>query len=120
MIPTPQSLDYGPELGVLTLLDAALDMSIRTLAAKYPQLDDPAERDWTVPPPEASAALAAVVAGLADTLRCAVLHYISTMENEHDDPPMEMFIRRRAAAAIGYPARKRHLASAVTSIDRDD
>jgi len=88
MIPTPQSLEYGPELGALRLLDAALDMSIRTLAAKYPQLDDPAEREWTVPPPEASAALAAVVAGLADTLRCAVLHYISAVEGEHDDPAL--------------------------------
>jgi hypothetical protein len=82
MIPTPESLEYAPELGALTLLDAALDVSIRTLAAKYPQLDDPAEREWTVPPPQASAALAAVVAGLADTLRCAVIHYIDTIERE--------------------------------------
>ena len=82
MIPTPESLEYGPELGVLTLLDTTLDMSIRTLAAKYPKLEDPTERDWTVPPPQASAALAAVVVGLADTLRCAVLHYIDTIDCE--------------------------------------
>jgi len=88
MIPTPLSLAYGPELGALALLDAALDMSIRTLAAKYPKLEDPAEREWSVPPSDASAALAAVVAGLADTLRCAVLHYIATIENEHDDPAL--------------------------------
>ncbi len=87
MSPTPESLEYGPELGVLTLLDGALDMSIRTLAAKYPQLEDPAERDWVVPPPEASAALAAVVAGLADTLRCAVLHYIGTIHSERRSSP---------------------------------
>jgi hypothetical protein len=88
VIPTPNSLAYGPELGALLLLNAALDMSIRTLAAKYPKLEDPNERDWVVPPPEASAALAAVVAGLADTLHCAVLHYIATIENEHDDPAL--------------------------------
>ncbi len=87
MSPTPESLEYGPELGVVTLLDAALDMSIRTLAAKYPQLEDPAEREWTVPPPQASAALAAVVVGLADTLRCAVLHYIDTVDSEHGGSP---------------------------------
>lgn len=84
MSPTPESLEYGPELGALALLDAALDVSIRTLAAKYPTLEDPDERDWVIPPPQASAALAAVVVGLADTLRCAVLHYISTVEREHD------------------------------------
>ena len=88
MTPTPESIEYGPELGVLTLLDGALDMSIRTLAAKYPQLEDPAEREWTVPPPQASAALAAVVVGLADTLRCAVLHYIDTIDSEqHSSRP---------------------------------
>jgi multisubunit Na+/H+ antiporter MnhC subunit len=85
MTPTPNSLIYGPELGALAILDAALDMTIRTLAAKYPNLDDPAARDWTVPPLPASAALAAVVAGLADTARCAVLHYIATVENENRD-----------------------------------
>jgi hypothetical protein len=81
---TSESLTHAPELAALALLDAALDVSIRSLAARYPQLEDPAEREWTVPPPEAPAALAAVVAALADTLRCAVLHYIATVEREHD------------------------------------
>ena len=90
VIPTPGELVKTPELAALTVLDVALEVAIHALVARYPDLEDPDQRDWLMPPP-ASAPLAAVVVGLADTLRCAVHNYLSTIDSEHNltasEPP---------------------------------
>jgi hypothetical protein len=88
IIPTPAELARAPELAILTTLDIVLELAIHALVARHPELEDPDQREWLMPPP-ASAPLGAVVVGLADTLRCAVLHYMSSIESEHDSSAPE-------------------------------
>ncbi|RLB54807.1 MAG: hypothetical protein DRI90_19925 [Deltaproteobacteria bacterium] len=83
VIPTPGEIDKTPEVATLTVLDIALEVAIHALVARYPDLEDPDQREWLMPPP-ASAPLAAVVVGVADTLRCAVHNYLATVECQHD------------------------------------
>ena len=83
VIPTSDELDRAPELAILTALDVSLELAIHALVARHPDLEDPDQRAWLTPPP-ASAPLAAVVAAIADTLRCALHNYMAAVDREHE------------------------------------
>jgi len=44
-LPTPAELELHPELGLLSLLQASIDLAIRSLVAAHPELSD-----WDCPP----------------------------------------------------------------------
>ena len=46
--PTPEELGEAPELAVLALLDANLDLALRALVSAHPQLADPDRPAWTL------------------------------------------------------------------------
>lgn len=46
--PTPEELEETPELAVLALLDANLDLALRALVSAHPQLADPDRPAWTL------------------------------------------------------------------------
>jgi hypothetical protein len=60
VIPAPGELDKAPELATLTVLDIALEVAVHALVARFPDLEDPDQREWLMPPP-AAAPLATVV-----------------------------------------------------------
>lgn len=46
--PTPEELEDAPELAVLALLDANLEIALRALVSAHPQLADPDRPAWTL------------------------------------------------------------------------
>ena len=46
--PTPEELGEAPELAVLALLDANLEIALRALASAHPALADPDRPAWTL------------------------------------------------------------------------
>ena len=46
--PTPEELGDAPELAVLALLDANLELALRALVAAHPALGDPDRPAWTL------------------------------------------------------------------------
>jgi hypothetical protein len=46
--PTPEELEEAPELAVLALLDANLEIALRALVSAHPQLADPDRPAWTL------------------------------------------------------------------------
>ena len=48
--PTPDELVEAPELAVLALLDANLELALRALVAAHPALGDPDRPPWTLAP----------------------------------------------------------------------
>ena len=46
--PTPEELEEAPELAVLALLDANLDLALRALVSAHPALADPDRPAWTL------------------------------------------------------------------------
>jgi hypothetical protein len=82
--PTPPDLAENPELAVLALLDAALDLTVSALLALYPELADP-ERPYWIDAPSAARDRAATIASRAHSLREALARYRRILPPATDD-----------------------------------
>jgi hypothetical protein len=80
--PHPSDLGADPDLAPVTLLDAALLVSIETLLAFVPELD-PSSVTWAQVPPDVLAARQLVVH--ARHLRALIDHYRHTLERRFSD-----------------------------------
>jgi hypothetical protein len=89
-IPSTRQITMASERPLLALLDLALELSIRTLHAEHPMLEDDAHRGSAEPPPP-HRALAASVVILAKTLREALAGYCEQIDHlrgdANDDQP---------------------------------
>jgi hypothetical protein len=84
--PTAPELAEHPELAVLALLDAALDLTVSALLALYPELADP-ERPYWIDAPCAARDRAATLASRAHSLREALAGYRRILPPATDDLP---------------------------------
>jgi hypothetical protein len=82
--PTPPDLAESPELAVLALLDATLDLAVSALLALYPELADP-ERPYWIDGPSAARNRAQTIATRAHALRDAIAAYRRTLAPAPDD-----------------------------------
>ena len=83
-IPSTSQIAMASERSPLALLDVALELSIRTLHAEHPMLEDDAHRGSAEPPPP-HRALAASIVILAKTLREALAGYCEQVDYLHGD-----------------------------------
>lgn len=84
--PTPPELAENPELAVLALLDAALDLAVSALLALYPELADP-ERPYWIRRPSPDLDRAATLTRRAHALQDAIAAYRRTLPPATDDLP---------------------------------
>lgn len=84
--PTPPDLAQSPELAVLALLDAALDLTVSALLALYPELTDP-ERPYWIDAPPAARDRAQTIATRTHSLRDAIARYRRILPPATDDLP---------------------------------
>ena len=84
--PTPPDLAESPELAVLALLDAALELAVSALLALYPEIADP-ERPYWIDAPSAARDRAATITSRAYSLRDALARYRQILPPATDDLP---------------------------------
>lgn len=84
--PTPFDLIENPELAALTLLDTALQISVRVLVAAYPQLIDQDIPYWRVDHSEAFITARSIVSR-AHSLSDQISLYRNQMSHKAPPPP---------------------------------
>jgi hypothetical protein len=84
--PTPEELGDAPELAVLALLDANLEIALRALVAAHPALGDPDRPPWTLSPSPSSRA-AEILLASAKRLHRALETYRDAVALHPDTPP---------------------------------
>ena len=82
-LPTPFDLVHSPELASLTLLEYALQVTVRALVATYPQLQDGDVPYWRVDPSPACK-LASSIVTRAGSLTPLIRRYSAQLP---PDPP---------------------------------
>ena len=84
-MPTPPQLNECPELGVLSLLEFALDLAARELVAAHPQLDADEVPYWILEPSPSGYAARLILPKLGE-LRDSLDEYRRVAEREHGAP----------------------------------
>ena len=82
--PTVPQIVMASERPILVALDAALEMTARTLEAEHPTLEEDASRGAAEPLPPCQA-LAASIVILARTLQALIEGYCAALEHIHGD-----------------------------------
>lgn len=83
-LPTVNQIVMANERPILAALDAALELTARTLLAEHPMLEDDARRGAAEPPPPCQAMAASIVI-LAGTLHEVIEGYRAALEHIHGD-----------------------------------
>ena len=91
-VPTPRQLNQCPELGVLALLDLALDLATRELLAAHPQLHGEEPPYWALEP-SPSAHAARLMLPKIRQLLLSLDEYRRVAQQEQSDKPLEHDIR---------------------------
>ena len=86
--PTPCQLAACPELGVLALLECALDLATRELVAAHPQLDGGEPPHWILEPSPSGHAARLMLPRIHE-LRDSLDEYRRLAEREQSDTPLD-------------------------------
>ena len=86
--PTPRQLSECPELGVLALLECALDLATRELVAAHPQLDGEPPPCWILEP-SPSGSVARLMLPKIGQLLDSLAEYRRVADREQTDGPLE-------------------------------
>ena len=88
-IPTPPELMKNPELAVLAVLDATIDIAWYALAAEHPDLHDEHEL-YEQPKPRISLFVARHIIELLDKLHDSIDRYRQRLKDEQQTPTEDL------------------------------